>query len=338
MASKTAALRTPTNFPELCALSDSELAHCDIALVDLLCAEGLQGSEQIDVPTALAQLDLMAERIRIETARHRYRFHQHPEEFNNSEGYFQMMLLVTVLQQDFGLRYNPARAFPPDGTLEPNESFFADSKDSFIHGLVRPGGMGTCASLPILHLALGRRLGYPLKLVKAKLHLFVRWEDERERFNIESTSLGFISQPDEYYLTFPMAITPKEARDEFYLQSLTPLQEASVILFTRGLCLDATKDHMKALGAFNQAYKREPRFLSNRQLLARAEGIAADAGLLPRRIVLMRELEKMELPSGSAQIYFSRERSRISGLAAQGASDDELEQEIAVLRAELMSR
>ena len=33
-------------------------------------------------------------------------------------------------------------------------------------------------------MAVGRRLGYPLKLVTTKGHLFVRWEGAGERFNI----------------------------------------------------------------------------------------------------------------------------------------------------------
>lgn len=42
----------------------------------------------------------------------------------------------------------------------------------------------------MLYVAIGRRLGYPLKLVECKGHLFVRWEDAKERFNIEGTSRG----------------------------------------------------------------------------------------------------------------------------------------------------
>jgi hypothetical protein len=42
----------------------------------------------------------------------------------------------------------------------------------------------------VLYVAIGRRLGYPLKLVECKGHLFVRWEDAKERFNIEGTSRG----------------------------------------------------------------------------------------------------------------------------------------------------
>lgn len=61
------------------------------------------------------------------------------------------------------------------------------------------GGRGTCSSLPPLYVAIGRRLGYPLKLVKSFAHLFARWDNGAgERFNIECTARQFVSHPDEY--------------------------------------------------------------------------------------------------------------------------------------------
>ena len=46
----------------------------------------------------------------------------------------------------------------------------------FIHGIIDGPG-GTCASMPVLYVAVGRRLGYPLKLVEARGHLLLRWDD-----------------------------------------------------------------------------------------------------------------------------------------------------------------
>ncbi len=43
----------------------------------------------------------------------------------------------------------------------------SDSRFLFIHGLLTGFG-GTCVSMPILYLAIARRLGYPLKLVETK--------------------------------------------------------------------------------------------------------------------------------------------------------------------------
>ena len=67
--------------------------------------------------------------------------------------------------------------------------------------------------MPVLYVAVGRRLGYPLKLATTKGHLFARWDGLdhsypawRERFNIEGTH-GFSSYPDDYYKTWPFKLT-----------------------------------------------------------------------------------------------------------------------------------
>jgi hypothetical protein len=89
---------------------------------------------------------------------HLVRFQRTPGEFNGSEANFKMLCLVTVLQQDFGVGCGPNRAEPSDGSIEPSETFFADSRDIFLHGLLGANRTGTCASLPAMYVAVGRRL------------------------------------------------------------------------------------------------------------------------------------------------------------------------------------
>src|SRR5205085_7410862 len=101
---------------------------------------------------------------RSETERHFYRFRANPAEFENSEGYFRMLMMAVVLYEDFGVRYNPARISAP-APSEDDDHFFFDSRDVFLHGLLGSTRSGTCSSMPVLYVAIGRRLGYPLKLV-----------------------------------------------------------------------------------------------------------------------------------------------------------------------------
>ena len=58
--------------------------------------------------------------------------------------------------------------------------------------------------MPILYIAIGRRLGYPLYLVQAREHFFgAGWEETGgERFNIEATTLGFTPRDDEHFRLF----------------------------------------------------------------------------------------------------------------------------------------
>ena len=229
----------------------------DIGLTNLLCAEGLRGSENLDLDKALNCLDDMAARVRLETDRNMHRFRSNPAESENSEPYYRMAMLVTVLQQDFGIRYNPDRVTPV-GVFEPNEKFYADSRDVFIHGLTGETKLGTCSSLPAFYIAVGRRLKYPLSLVSAKNHLFVRWEDQQTRLNIDVSGLGVNSHNDDCYRAWPYPITPKEEKEMGYLKSMTGTEECAVFLSTRGHCLRASGRFDEALSAHEQASRILP--------------------------------------------------------------------------------
>jgi len=137
----------------------------DIAQVNLETAGGLPTSEALDVPAYLQQLDVWAELVAAKTERWLPRFHRCPSEFDGSPGRFRMMALVTVLQRDLGVRYDPACQEGPYCALDP--------RTLFLHGLLDGNG-GTCVTMPVLYVAIGRRLGYPLFLVQAREHFFVR--------------------------------------------------------------------------------------------------------------------------------------------------------------------
>lgn len=105
--------------------------------------------------------------------------------------------------------------------------------------------------MPVLYVAVGRRLGYPLKLVTAKGHLFARW-DGAERFNIEGTNRGLNCHEDGYYQTWPIPLSAAEAKSGHYLKSLTVDEELGLFLSTRGQCLL----HNGRLGTARQAFAR----------------------------------------------------------------------------------
>jgi regulator of sirC expression with transglutaminase-like and TPR domain len=232
------------------AAQPSSLAGQDVAVVNMSCSEGLPAAEGLDLRRALITLDEWAARVREETERHLAKFRLHPAEFQNSEAYFRMLALVTVLQQDFGVRYNPERVRSPD---------FRDSRDLFLHGLLQGQG-GTCVSMPVLYVAVGRRLGYPLKLVTAKAHLFARWEspDGKERLNLEATGQGLNCFPDEYYHRWPVPMAPQEIASGQYLKSLTPAEELAVFLSARGHCLEAAGRLAEAQVAHAHAHALAP--------------------------------------------------------------------------------
>lgn len=68
----------------------------DIGMINLICAEGLRGAEEVNVSEYLARFDGIAKHVEVETKRHFYRFWNNRAEFNNSEGYFRMLLMAVA--------------------------------------------------------------------------------------------------------------------------------------------------------------------------------------------------------------------------------------------------
>ena len=243
------AARKAGSLTELLAMQPEGLGDVDIAEMNLLCATGLPGAEGLEIDKCLARLDEWARHVESETNRHLYRFRQAPENYRNSEGYFRMLMLVTVLQQDFGIHYNTGRMRNVD---------FTKSKDLFIHGMIDDDNGGTCVSMPAAYVAVGRRLGYPLKLVLAKAHVFCRWEGDGERFNIEATNQGMNSFTDAYYRSWPESMTPADIASRRYLRSLAPPEDLACFLALRGHCLLDTGPVREAKAAYAIAHRFAP--------------------------------------------------------------------------------
>ena len=113
-----------------------------------------------------------------------------------------------------------------------------------------------------MYVALGRRLGYPLKLVTTKGHLFIRWESATERFNAEVTNKGLNRFDDNYYKQWPFEATDDEVKADGYLKSLDAREELAVFLSIRGLCLMEAGMRSEAADSFAHAARLSPNVAS----------------------------------------------------------------------------
>jgi hypothetical protein len=196
---------------ELLALDDAALNSMDPIEVDLAVARSIPECASLDVARYVHTVDQWAEHIRWETDRHHHRFYEDPGGFNNSLAYFKALAMVTVIAQDFGVRYD----------LE--AVAFDDPRDLFVHGVIDQR-RGTCASLFVLYMGIAHRLGYPIKAVAVPSHMFCRLEDPKtgERLNIEAAGAGGLADnPDEYYMTWPKEVHPQDVAQGGALKSLT---------------------------------------------------------------------------------------------------------------------
>ena len=252
-AAKPKPVRKAQTLDGLLKMTSEQLKDVDIAEMNLLCATGLPGSEKLDIDRCLARLDDFAARVRFDTDRHFYRVTdpRYADHYKHSATWFQAEMLAQTLQEDCGVVYNMERV---------RNISFMNSIDQFIHGMIDDTNGGTCVSMPVIYIAVGRRLGYPLMLVSAKAHLFARWEDGNDRFNVEvSTDKGVGSYTDEYYKAWPMKISEAELKDGLYLKSMTLAEELACFLAARGHCLLDNGRTKEAVDAYATAARYAPK-------------------------------------------------------------------------------
>jgi hypothetical protein len=196
----------------------------------MACAAGLPGAEGIDYDGCSKCLDDWAVGIGELTAKGLAAFRGHPGRYDHSEPLYRMVTLVTGLKKYCGVRYNPTKM-----GAKLSDPF--DPDEQFVYGAIQGPG-GTCATLPVLYAAIGRRLGYPVRLVRTKGHMFCRWDDPTAgvSLNIEGTNdVGMNYHPDDYYRAWPEPMIESEERACGFLRSLTPRQELAEFVSRRGL-------------------------------------------------------------------------------------------------------
>ncbi len=115
--------------------------------------------------------------------------------------------------------------------------------------------VGTCSNLPVLYLALAHRLGWPLKAVVSRDHMWCRWDDGKpggKRFNIEATNAAsdgesgsFTSGTDDDYAK-SLGTTRLAIDCGSDLASLTARQTLGVYLQARAAYWDSRGHWEKA--------------------------------------------------------------------------------------------
>jgi regulator of sirC expression with transglutaminase-like and TPR domain len=88
--------------------------------------------------------------------------------------------------------------------------------------------LGNCVTMPVLFVILGQKLGLPVTLSTAPMHVFAKFrKDDGTWTNVELTSYG--GQTDEHYQQ-RMGISSSAMDHHIYLQTLTRKQSAQVIM------------------------------------------------------------------------------------------------------------
>jgi hypothetical protein len=239
---------------ELLRLSSTQIDECDIARMNLLCAEQLTGAQSLNVDACLVTLERWVSAVHRFCGDSRAEYERNPAEYNHHEGFFCFLSMTTLLKHPHGLgvRYQPTAV----GNFD-----FSDSRDDLLHGLLTRR-LGTCTSLPVLFVAMGRRLGWPMHLAIAKQHVFCQWVNEDgSHVNLEGSCPGGGTMfPDDHYHAWPAVLTRDDLASGRYLRRLTAAESLALFLETRGHCLVDNKRFAEARDAYRQAHRFAPQW------------------------------------------------------------------------------
>lgn len=233
--------------------------NSDIGFLNLVTAPGLPPDQRGRIVSdGLKTLDSWASAVAEQTWKNHHHYLDNPGEFKN-EIEWRLAMMCTVLGQDFKVRYDPSLTSTEQQNAS-NEKFFSNPESVFLTGCLGESRIGTCASLPVLYVAIGRRIGYPMHLVAARGHLFARWDDGKgTRVNLEAANAGgFTSHPDSHYRAWPGLITPQMEKTGGYLQNLTLEQTLAVFMSTRAACLQSAGKTADAISAAAAAFRLAP--------------------------------------------------------------------------------
>jgi len=176
------------------ALPDDELEQADLVAMNIAVAKGINALKDLQVQHFVEVVDKWTtEFARRLPAAEEYFWQKGPQHWKNDIRFYRMGMLQSFLTGTIGLSYIPEQF----GLLAFR---YTNPSDLFLNGLIDTR-QGTCASLPLLHVAMARRLGWPVSLALARNHQFSRFDDGEVVYNIESThpddAGAFASESDD---------------------------------------------------------------------------------------------------------------------------------------------
>src|SRR4030042_476399 len=140
----------------------------------------------------------------------------------------------------------------------------SDPNSLFLH-TVMDKKQGYCLSMSILYLSIGERLGLPCDGVVVPGHFFVRYDDGRVQFNIETTSKGGNASDEHYIKKFKV---PRLNGRSIYLKNLSKIQTLGCFFNNLGNSYSDIGDMESALLAFERAVEINPTLSESRANLA----------------------------------------------------------------------
>jgi hypothetical protein len=221
--------------------SDAELDKADLLELNLLVAKGLPEYSSLDIAACKQQLDKWAGEIRAVLAEDQHTFERAREKWGTRKR-FELAVMGSVLMEDHQVRY-----------VDKLDHGNADHK--FSCGVLK-NNTGTCATLPVIWTALGRRLGHTLSIALMPEHLYCIVQDGSATINIETTGTAHLSMNSDEKLR--KMCPPELVKNGTYLRMLSNREMIAVFIGLRGEVWDTRGDVEKALSDYLRAHEISP--------------------------------------------------------------------------------
>jgi len=156
-----------------------------------------------------------------------------------------LALLSTYLHQSEGFEGILSKTDPTIGRL---------------HKLLK-SQKGDCLSLCLLYLSVADRLGLPLHLVAAPGHTYIRYDDGKTQFDIETTASGKQFPVGSYHIVDGKRRVWAHSRiSDFYFRKLTKREVFGLILANQANILTVSATISEALRCYDKAIELNPQY------------------------------------------------------------------------------
>lgn len=210
------------------ALPDEQLEQANTVRLNLAVARGIPGLENLDVEKYVHMVDEWTELFSRELRGMERSFKATPWKWKSDIRFFRVGMLQGFLGHIIGIRYIEEQKHA-------DAVYYTDPGQLFLHGLIDTK-QGTCGNMATLHVAMCRRMGWPVSLACARAHLLSRFDDGHVIHNIEATSThpgSFNSEEDSYYIEkFKLPRRAIECGSD--LRKLTARQMLALFITSRG--------------------------------------------------------------------------------------------------------
>ena len=213
---------------QLLALEDAALEQADVVLLNLCVAKGIPSLADLNIARYVRIVDDWTQQFARVLPGMEENFSKTPERWENDIRFFRIGMLQGFLGHEIGIRYI-------DELRGVRDVRYTDPGDLLLHGIIDTK-QGTCANMPALHVAMARRMGWPVSLACVKSHFISRFDDGAVVHNIEATSNhpgSFASGSDEDYIE-QFGLPRKAIECGSDLRKLTAREMIGVFLSLRG--------------------------------------------------------------------------------------------------------